>query len=305
MDTEAGGMRASSGCGSAKTDPAGSGRDLELALEAGLTGAFPGLEILDRNLKLGDGATADIIGVDGDGRLVLVLFTDGDGPEPVLGALDALAYARDTRELLAQHFAGHNVAPDREPTVVLVADAFSPLLVNRLYPMLGDALHLFEVRELETAGRATSYLVPVGPEPELGPTPKAVNKDTFLAGLPEDLRETATAVVRRMDRVDTNLACTATDNAIEWRYDGQLLCTLARVDGGLEGASSNTGSAMGIDGPSEVDALVDQVLARYVDVLEEASGAAQDEDEEGLAEVEIVPQRSGATLTQEEIDAFR
>ncbi len=296
-------MRTSSARGSAKNDPAESVRDLEPALEAGLAGAFPGLEILDRNLKLGDGATADIIGVDGDGRLVLVLFTDGDGPEPVLAALDALAYARDTRELLARHFAGHNVAPDREPTVVLVADAFSPLLVQRLYPLLGGALHLFEVRELESAGRAASYLVPVGPEPEFAPTPRAVNKDTFLAGLPEDLRETATAVVRRMDRVDTNLACTATDNAIEWRYDGQLLCTLARVDGGLEGAPSNTGPAMGIAGPSEVDALVDQALARYVDVLEEASGAA--EDQAGLAEVELVPRRSGPILTPAEIDAFR
>ena len=99
--------------------------ELQRDLERGLAESVPGLEVLDRELQLGEKSCADLAGIDASGRLVFVMLVDGDGDASALAVLDALAYARENGALLARHWKSARLRTELEAQVVLVADHFS------------------------------------------------------------------------------------------------------------------------------------------------------------------------------------
>ena len=76
-------------------------------LETNLAAQIPGMRLLDRQIELdikrGVAGRVDFAGVDGDGRMVMVLLVDLDGDTAALGAIDLYVVAQRHSALLARH----------------------------------------------------------------------------------------------------------------------------------------------------------------------------------------------------------
>jgi hypothetical protein len=143
------------------------GSEIALDLEQRLRALLPSLRVVDRDLELDGLPIADLVG-QADGRLVLVLFVDGDGDPPVLAALDALAAARQDGELLAANL-GLSDLGERAPLVLLVAERFGQRMRERLSAVPPDRLWLLERRGVRTARRDVRPLVRRSGEEGPGP----------------------------------------------------------------------------------------------------------------------------------------
>lgn len=269
-------------------------------LEAALVEALPGLEIVDRDLAVG-GVSTDLVGVDPDGRLVLLLLAADGGDGCVLSALDARSCGRTQLGLIARHLDQPRLRQDLEPLVVVAAERFGERAIERLAAFDEGSVRLLELRELRSASRVSAFFVPVGPGAAPLPAPGA-GTDVFLDALEDQQRETADLVLERMRRLDEGLALSPAPDRLEWRVRGQPLCSLGASDGQLQGALPRA-APRPIRDSVELEAFMEATVARYVDVVE-----AVPEDPEGLEEVEIVPLEpleTGPLLTAEELEAFR
>lgn len=267
-------------------------------LEAILLEALPALEVVDRDLMLGAALSAQLVCVDGRGRLVLGLLAENGSESTVLECLDALAYARAHLELLKRHLGASQLRTDLEPHLVLVSESFPPRVIERLGPILGHSLHMFEVRVVRSRAAAASYLVPVAPARVHGAAAVAGDSRTFIDALPESERSVAALVVQRIARIDDEIELALAGDELEWRYGGVVLCSLSRGEAGLEGSVLSVPTT--VLSETGVDDFVEAALGRYVELL----GGTDDEGEE-LEQVELVPPEPGALLTPEEIEAFR
>lgn len=267
-----------------------------------LSEALPDLVVLDLDLRLDAQRVAPLVAVDGRGRLALVLLPEpgGDGSADLeLEVLDALAFARRHLVQLAHHLAPSRLRADLEPQVVVIATDPAPRTVERLAPLLGRAVRLFEVRELETRGARGTYLVGVDAPPLAALAPRST-PEAFVAGLEASRGELARLALRRLARIDAEIECSATEDGLEWRYRGALLAALGDTRTRLEAAVPGHAEGHPVTAAGDVETLLDDALARYVELL----GGAGDDGEE-LEQVEIVPAEAGALLTPEEIEAFR
>lgn len=293
-------------------------------LEAGLREALPGLVVLDRRLALGaptagaagagvagagaagaGAAGADLVGVDRGGKLVLALRladADGDGDGPVLTALDALAWARRNADLLARHLGDRRLRPQLPPLVVLVADRFDPRAVDRLAPLIPDAVRLLEVRELWSERAATTVLRTVGLPAEARAAGGTADPRSFLDVLDEDLRAVADLVVRRLERIDEDVRCAPDRTGLGWSFRGVPLCWLSEVGGHLEGSVFEEPEPMAFRSPAGIDAFVDAALARYVHLAGDDPGDPAAAAE--LGEVELVPHAPPSVLSRGEREAL-
>lgn len=242
------------------------------ALEAALRHALPGFEVLDRGLELEGGASADLVGLDAQGRIVLVLGCDGRGEEPVLGALDALAYARRNREPLQRHlahprFAHGAPAPATPVRVLLVSEKFGRSVIERLQPLFGRGIDLYELRAVRSARGETASLAPVSalagaePEPRIAPA-------AFAAALPAPFAGLSAMLVAKMQRIDGELEAHATHERVEWAFRGRPLARLDWREGQLSGAAAPRFEARLLNQASEVEAVLEDALAHYVRLLE-------------------------------------
>lgn len=258
---------------------------LRSQLEAGLREALPGIVIVDRDLALGARVDADLVALDGDGRLVLVLLLAGWEPLPgtdrvVLATLDALAWARAQRELVARHLGDDRLRSELDPRVVLVAESFAPEVLERLACLGPGAVRLLEVRALRSAGSCSTFLCPVG-EVAAGASDDPAD---FLDGLDEDPRALANLLVSRLERVDEEVECAPDDRGLRFSFHGTPLCHLSAVGGHLRGHLPGGEAPMPFRKEGDLDGFVDAALARYVELVE--LDAAEDEE---LAQVELVP----------------
>jgi hypothetical protein len=249
------------------------------ALEAALRHLLPGFEVLDRGLELEAGASADLVGLDAQGRVVLVLGCDGRGVEPVLGALDALAYARRNREPLQRHLEHPRLARGAAVRVLLVADKFGRSVIERLQPLLGRGIDLYELRSVRSARGETASLAPVsslaGAEPEVRIAPAA-----FAAALPAPYAGVAALLVAKMQRIDGELEARATSERVEWSFRARLIARMDWSEGQLSGAAAPRFEARPLGAPAQVEAVLEDVLSHYVRMLE----GLVDEPEPGARE---------------------
>ncbi|MDP6956499.1 MAG: hypothetical protein QF599_11040, partial [Planctomycetota bacterium] len=82
---------------------------LRASLEESLIESLPGLVVLDRDLDYGGDVGVDLVAADPAGALTLVLLTEGGGEQPILAALDVLAFARREGPLLERHLGRENL----------------------------------------------------------------------------------------------------------------------------------------------------------------------------------------------------
>ena len=231
------------------------------ALAAALDRAFGGFFVLDRDLALGGdpqhpAARAHLVGVDGDGRLVLGLqLAVEEVPGALERALDLAALADSRRALLARHL-GRALAPSGA-CVALVAGTFPDAIVRRAAVIGRSRVRLFEARELHSAHGVSIAYVALGAD-----AIPAVDVPGFLATLPAERASRATELVARLARLSLGCAPTCTAEGLEWRLGETLLCRVAASVDGLVGQVEGGALALA-DGPA-LEAFLDAALERFL-----------------------------------------
>jgi len=238
-----------------------------LSLEGTLERNFPGLEILDRDLELSDRFRADLVAVEASGRLVLVLLVEGEGDEPVLAALEALAFAEHNAQVLAAHFEAPHLRSDQPPRVLLVAQNFPPSLVERLRPLFDSAVELFEVRCVKSARGENVFLATVGGESQVLAASGSATEEGFLKRLAPDLESIARHAIERMARVDEDLLLGVTGTRLSWSFRGTALARLELVGDRLHGSVAPNHEPRVLRSDAQVDFFVEEVMGRYVSCL--------------------------------------
>jgi hypothetical protein len=264
-----------------------------------LQAAMPDLELVDRDLDLGGQRRAQLVGVDASGRLVLVLSIEGDDESTVLSALDGLAFARQNESALASHLRTTRLRPRRVPLVVLVAQSFSQKLLARLAGLDQEALRVLELRTVSSSRGEGSYLVAIHPAGGVPAPGKPFDARAFVASMPAQSRAVGELLMRRIARVDDELLATAGDGCSSWRLGQDLLCSVVIAGEALEGEVPERASRR-IHSEADVESFVDEILARYVELL----GEHEPEDAQGGAPA-LQPVAASAAMTAEELEAFR
>ena len=238
-----------------------------LSLEGTLERNFPGLEILDRDLELSERFSADIVAIEKSGRLVFVLLVEGDGDEPVLAALEAIAFAEHNAPVLAAHFEEPRLRADQPPRVLLVAQSFPPALIAKLRPLFDSAVELFEVRCVKSARGENVFLATVGGESQVLAAAGAATEEAFLSRLAPDLESIARHALERMARVDEDLLLGVSGSRMTWSFRGAGLARLELVGDRLHGSVAPEHEPRALRSLAQVDFFVEEVLGRYVSCL--------------------------------------
>ena len=269
---------------------------MRTSLEESITESIPGLKVLDRDLDYGGRTGVDLVAADSAGALTFVLLVEGGGDEPILAALDVLAFARREHQLLARHLGRAGFRQDLAPRVILVSEAFDQTIRERLPPLVGARVELFELRELKSAAATRSYLIHRGPGTEDSTGAPAL--EAFLDSIPEEHRELAALAMRRIGRIDTDLTIQPAEGTVTWLLGSDPLCAVEWCPDGLV-AQTASGQPTTLDTADALDRFLEQVLGDYV------AGLEDEESWEDLEEVDLVPGVGEAILTPEEIEAFR
>lgn len=233
----------------------------------GLGELYAGFEVVDRELDLGEGRRVDWVGVDSTGRLVLVLLVREDGVEPVIAALDALAFVQRNRGVLAGHLQNQRLRPDVSPVVALVAESFSDRLLGRLSGLDAEAVRLFELRTVTSARGEHVYLAPIEARAAREAVTAPRGAEVFLSRLDVERRALAELVLKRIGRIDDLVGYTASEKTVTWRWQGELLCSLSSVDDQLDARIEPGGGSQPLTSSADLEAFVDLALGRYVALL--------------------------------------
>ena len=274
------------------------GRLLEVAAE-GLRATFSDLELVDADLVADGRRLADLVALDGRGRLVLAIVLESGDParadRALLAALDALAFARAHLPMIAAHLGLPRLRATLAPRVVLVAESFPPRLLDRLAGLDPDGVSCLEVRRISTRSGAGTYVVPVvgGAGSEGGSSdPRA-----FLEDLPADQRLVGELVVRRLARIDEELEPLVREGQLDWSLGGELVCSLVPGDGAIEARVPPEPRPRLIATADDVEPLVDAVLRRAIERLGPLAGPQSPPNPGFDPRAEL--------LTPEEIEAFQ
>lgn len=238
---------------------------------------------------------ADLLALDATGRPVIVLLVDGRGDDTVLAAVNAVAFARQSADALAQ--------PRREEPlralggrVALVAESFSARTLASLGLLPESELLLFEARRVDSAAGSHIRLSRVSPSSTRREEEPPVARDDFLARVVETRRGTAEVLLKRLARVDAGIQSSFEEGRASFECDGRELCRLEIEEGALQGAIPALKRRLPIHGPDDADAFLDEVLREHILLLGEGWGTPSPP-----------PAKRGEEpiLTAEEIAAFR
>lgn len=291
-------------------DERGSAADLEAALRSVLAGFVVRDEHLELAPAPGLGAPngaprrAQMAGVDGDGRATLVLLVEGE--EAVLAAIDALSWSSTHVALLTRRIGS---TPELAPCIVLVAPRFEARIVAALETLRVAGVRVFEARSARSAhgedsahwedsahGEDSALVEILGPRAAAEPPTEG---ESWTATLEAGARELAQVAVRGLDRIDPTLRGTRGVRGIVWRRDGASLWTLRARGDRLE--AEVQGARMPIDGPDDVERVLERAL-RAVLELPEARGGEPSPRPRRAASA-LMP--SGPLLSEAELAALR
>ncbi|MEO6710900.1 MAG: hypothetical protein ABI054_03250 [Planctomycetota bacterium] len=267
---------------------------------AALQDAFADVEWVDSELDLGEGRSVDWVGIDPSGRVVLAMFCEGTGEVGLVSALDALVFFERNRPVLAQHLRSPRVRTALEPIVALIAQSFSEQLLGRLCVLGASNLRILELRQLSSSRGERAYLVPLAPSIVRNAPEAPHGPEAFLSALPVGRRTVGELLIKRISRIDTQLVLSSGERSLFWRLGEDLLCSIALIEGVVEGQIPPLEGPRLIADAAEVEVFVDRVLERYVAILGSGPLTSSSSDSPMFAAVD-----AGMTLTPEEIAAFR
>ena len=260
--------------------------------------AHPDLEQVDRDLEVGEARTVDLACVDGTGMLWLVSWVREDDVEPILTVLDSLVWFEATHTVLARHFDCPRLRAEAGLRVALVAEAFPGRLQARLNGLDPSVLRLFELKRVRSERGDHAYVVPLESGRPSAAISENVSVDAFLEGLGEDSRELARRMLRRVERIDDRLQCTAKAHEMIWYLPDGPLCELRAGNGLLVTRALPAGEQRTLARMEDLESTLDDVLEAYVERL--PSAPAELVRPADLADVD-----PAALLSAEEIEAFR
>jgi len=263
-----------------------------------LVEAHPDLEPVDRDLELGEGRTVDLACVDGTGMLWLVSWVREDDVEPILTVLDSMVWFESTHAVLARHFNCPRLRAEAGLRVALVAEVFPGRLQARLSGLNPSVLRMFELKHLRSARGDHAYLVPLESSRPSAAMSESVSVDAFIEGLAEDSRELALRMMRRIERIDDRLQCTAKAHEMIWNLPDGPLCELRAGNGVLVTRALPSGEKRPLTRMEDLESSLEDVLEAYVERLPAASG-------ELARPAELANVDPAALLSPEEIEAFR
>jgi hypothetical protein len=265
-------------------------------LEA-LRAAVPGLELCDRDLDLGEGLRADLIGVDGDGRATAVLHVDGKDASAALRALDALAWLARHREQLALHLDSERLDPALDPLVVLLAERFEERTLERLAGLEREAVRCFEMSTVASRRGERTFLTPARfPFGSAAPADPTGIRGLLRALSPES-SALAAGLLRRLERLDDDIERAPEGQGQAWSLDGKRLCALHADQGALQGSVGRRAGAA-LRSEREVDQFLEEVVGYFGRLLSSPESA----DAEGPSDA-FDPKAQ--LLSPEEIAAFQ
>lgn len=106
----------------------------------------PGLKILKRGMATACGDSLDLLGLDAEGRFVLIETKIGPDEQLLDRLIDHYDWFRANRALFCQFFEQENPAPDLPPRGILVGPGFDPATIRTIGYMKGLPVDLFEYR---------------------------------------------------------------------------------------------------------------------------------------------------------------
>ncbi|MFT4709425.1 MAG: hypothetical protein ACI9D0_000140 [Bacteroidia bacterium] len=272
------------------------------ALESGLAASISGLTILDRELSFEGSGRVDFAGIDGDGRLVLVLLLDDHPDIASAEALDLAVIAGRHGDLLARHLDVLDRTAGQPARLVLVAESIAPRLRARL-AMLRTGFELFELQSLNSMRGQKTYLVPVhtGQIDELAVVEKHQNleiaPEEFLASLEAPARDGAEVLLARMQRMDSEFDVHFTHAGGRWSFNGRDFLRIDLRSDRLIGRVLPGGPPLVLEDTIAVESLVEEAFTAYVRLL----GLFDDTEEV----IEVSPPLGEPLLSPEEIAAFQ
>lgn len=266
---------------------------------AALADLFPDVEWVDRDLELGDGRHVDWVGIDTSGRAVFAIACEGEGEAPLLAALDTMVFFERNRSALAQHLRAPRLRTSLSPIIALVGESFSELLLARLGGLNASGLRVLELRRLSSSRGEREYLVPLTPSVVSHPPLSSRGQDSFLGVLSADHRPIGELLIKRIARIDDQLVGSAGESSLSWRLGEEPLCSVAHIEGAIEGHVPPAIEPRAISTAVDVERFIDDVLQRYVSLL--GSSAT----EPGGVPAMFAPVDAGMLLSPEELAAFR
>ena len=273
--------------------------DLREKVVRGLLAAIPDLELLDRDLDLGDERRVDLLGVEAGRRLCLVVIVPGEGDEPLLAAAAAVAFGRTHAVVLAEHL--HRAAEARaQPRVIMVAEHFAPAVLERAPAMDPRLVSWMELRSISTSAGERHYLVRVaGEEP---PGEDAPRERGFLQSIDPKHRQLARAALRRLSRLDHELEVREGESMVSFSLGKELLCSLMASRGEILGRVGREEAPREVGDLAALDALLEAVLEHHVSLLVDPGDAPA---ASLPASTERLAGGGPPFLTREEIEAFQ
>ena len=273
------------------------------AVEVHLEGLLPGWMVIDRQLEIGDGPTADLVCTDGKGRLALVVLVEGGAQETVLSALETLSFLRRHAGVLARHI-GMRLDENSTPRLVLLAEHFAPKATARLVPLLEseeDSLSLFELRTLKTERGEALWFSPVSPGADEAGL-RVLTFESFVERLSDTDQGIARTLAADLMRADPAVRTEVRRSQVTWRLGDVELCTLSNKTGELVlQVPGHEGRPL--EESFDRSIVLEPVLERLLEEVQGEAEPIEDEEDDDLGP--LVLGNPEQLLTPEELEAFR
>jgi len=153
----------------------------------------PELRIVGGLLPIGGSKNLDLVGVDGQSRLVLLEARCRENPAWLLEAIDHYDWARGHLEEVLQLYPQHRLDAGRQPRLIFVSAAFSEEFRRRLWYVELLPAEMVEYHYLEVNGVRGLYFEPVTAPAVLPP-----RQETLQAHLDNLLSSERAAVAERL-----------------------------------------------------------------------------------------------------------
>jgi hypothetical protein len=260
--------------------PTGGGENAHAQLVDALDMSLGGFRLVDQGLELAGGGFVHLVGVDGQGRLSLVLLVSESDEETVSRGLEALELANEHGAVVRRHVArGENglFDPQLAPRLLLVGEAFVLARIRRLATFCArepDAV-LLELRILRSARGESLYLHRLAgskepraaaeePIREVTPPRAAVRAPEAPAPVRSQRGDLLELFTQRLRGLDPNLAVRTSTAGRSWSHQDALFVEARlEMDGTLTVRLEGT-EAQRVNTVRELDAFLERVVAAYL-----------------------------------------
>ncbi|MBL8857708.1 MAG: hypothetical protein JNL28_04265 [Planctomycetes bacterium] len=275
----------------------GGSHDPEGPLARLLQDEIAGLRVLDRDFVIALGPPerrADWLGVDRDGRLVLVLFVEIGDEVVATTVLTALASATEARAAAARRWSGERLRTDSEPCVVVVAQSFTTRGLRGLSFLDSPHVIALELRTLESAAGAQPFLI----RRTLSAQSAAATVDPQpFSTWPAITRAEIGLLAHAIERIDPEIERRDTADASSWHWQGVEIAHATSADGRLVARAEHSPTAVPFDETARRELWVEQFLIAH---CARRAGATP-----GARPLDVLDRSAGPLLSAEELAAFQ